>query len=93
MYTSNGSDQHKKIVDETANRLTEALVESDIKFTTLPFKDTSSMEKYYLTTMGKVLCGVEFVELTKNQINFKLRFSSVPKKYESSNIRCVFRDF
>lgn len=87
MYTEGEGDQHKKIMDETVTRLTEAFVKSNIKFTTLPFNDTASMERYYLTTRNQVLCGVEFIELSANQINFQLRFSSVPRHFVANPVR------
>ena len=55
-----------------------------------PFLDRDSMEQYYLkdhndVQSGPVLCGIEFVELISNHINFILRFTSMPRHYINSS--------
>lgn len=87
MYIEGQGDLHKRIIDETVTRLTEDFAKTNIIFTTLPFNDTTSMEQYYMTTRKQVLCGIEFIELSANQINFNLRFSSVPRHDATGFVR------
>ncbi|XP_048270251.1 phospholipid-transporting ATPase ABCA3-like, partial [Bombus terrestris] len=88
MYTSDNKE-NGAIMAEAVQMLKDAL---KINFKPMPFNDSTTMEHYYLTAQnvirdGQVLCGVEFVEMSRNKIHFKLRFASVPRYYATSNIR------
>ena len=78
MYTPI-SDQNKAIMVETLANLKLSLPRTT--FIAMPFNDSTTMEHYYLTMHneakdGLVLCGIKFVELSKNNLNFQLRFTS-----------------